>query len=50
MTENRDLKASKGIPAKNQVVSEISVNNEKILSHSDIGHTEKDNSKRSDRR
>lgn len=47
MQENRDLKASKGIPAENQVVSEILVSNEKILRHSDIGHAEKE-SKRSD--
>ncbi len=49
MPENRDLKASPGIPVENQVVSEIAANNEKILRHSDIGHTEKENSKRSDR-
>lgn len=36
MPENRDLKASKGIPKANQIVSEINVNNKNIITHSDI--------------
>ncbi|WP_425060829.1 hypothetical protein SCACP_15830 [Sporomusa carbonis] len=49
MPENRDIMASKGIPAESQVVSEISVNDGKFLRHSDLGYSEK-NGKGSDRR